>query len=66
MVKYDLKPHSVHELAPWWHTDADLSRKFETFADMSKSRALGFLEFQKTTTSFFDVVERLRAERIIP
>jgi nucleoside-diphosphate-sugar epimerase len=66
IAKYGLRPHSVHELAPWWHTDADLSRTFETFAFMSKSRALCFLEFQKTTTSFFDVAERLRAERIIP
>lgn len=66
VANYGLKRHSVHELAPWWHTDADLGRTFETFADMSKSRELGFLEFQKTTRSFFDVVERLRAEKIIP
>ncbi len=66
VTKYGLKPHNVHELAPWWHTDADLSRGFETFADMSKSRALGFLEFQKTSNSFFDLAERLRAEKIIP
>jgi nucleoside-diphosphate-sugar epimerase len=66
VAKYRLKPHSVHELAPWWHTDADLGRTFETFADRSKSRALGFVEFQKTTISFFDLVERLRGERIIP
>jgi hypothetical protein len=66
VAKYGLKPHYLHELAPWWHTDADVSRTFETFADMSKSRVLGFLEFQKTTTSFFDLWERLQVERIIP
>ena len=61
-----LKATNVHELAPWWHTDSDLSRPFESFDDMSKSRALGFLEYKKSTTSFTDLFDQLRAEKIIP
>ena len=33
---------------------------------MSKSRRLGFLEYQETVGSFADTFSRLRAARIIP
>jgi nucleoside-diphosphate-sugar epimerase len=64
--KHNLKPFPVEVLASWWHSDADLGRTIETFTDMSKSRRLGFLEFQETSRSFLDLFDRLRAERIIP
>ncbi|TGX52587.1 SDR family oxidoreductase [Sphingomonas gei] len=49
-----------------WHTDADLGRPIEVVTDMSKSRRLGFTEYQPTDDAFFDLFARLRAERIIP
>jgi nucleoside-diphosphate-sugar epimerase len=64
--KHGLRPYRASELASWWHTDADLGRQVETFADMSKSRELGFLDYQQSSRSFADLFERLRAERIIP
>jgi nucleoside-diphosphate-sugar epimerase len=64
--KHDLRPYPVDLLASWWHSDADLGRTIETFTDMSKSRRLGFLEYQETSRSFLDLFERLRAERVIP
>ena len=66
VTKYDLVDHRASELASWWHTDADLSREVETFADMSKSRALGFTRFQDSAGSFVDLFDRLREERVIP
>lgn len=33
---------------------------------MSKSRKLGFLEYQDTSDSFFDLFTRLREDRLIP
>jgi hypothetical protein len=33
---------------------------------MSKSRKLGFTEYQATDESFFELFEKLRANRIIP
>jgi hypothetical protein len=33
---------------------------------MSKSRRLGFLDYQATDDAFFDLFGRLRRERIIP
>jgi nucleoside-diphosphate-sugar epimerase len=64
--RFGLRPLPVETLASWWHTDADLGRTIETFTDMSKSRRLGFLEYQETPQSFRDLFNRLRAERIIP
>jgi nucleoside-diphosphate-sugar epimerase len=64
--RFHLRPLAVETLASWWHTDADLGRTIETFTDMSKSRRLGFVEYQETPRSFDDLFQRLRAERIIP
>jgi hypothetical protein len=49
-----------------WHTDADLGRPIEVVTDMSKSRKLGFLDYQATDDSFFDLFVRLREARTIP
>jgi nucleoside-diphosphate-sugar epimerase len=64
--KYHLAEPDLNVLASAWHTDADLGRPIEVVTDMSKSRKLGFLEYQATDESFFDLFTRLRAERIIP
>ena len=66
VAKHGLKDMKASELASWWHTDADLGRTSETFADMSKSREMGFLEYQTTLRSFTDLFDRLRGENIIP
>jgi hypothetical protein len=64
--RHGLRAYPVEVLASWWHSDADLGRTIETFTDMSKSRRLGFLEYQETSVSFNDLFDRLRAERVIP
>ena len=61
-----LKEADLGRLASAWHTDADLGRPIEVVTDMSKSRRLGFLDYQASDESFFDLFARLRAERIIP
>jgi len=61
-----LKPNPVDRIAPFWHVDLDFGREQETIADMGLSRERGFLGYQRTTNSFFDLFDRLRAERIIP
>lgn len=66
VAKHSLKPYALTELASWWHTDADLGREIECLSDMSKSRKLGFLDYQQTLQSFLDLFERLRHENIIP
>ena len=66
VAQHGLAPHKASELASWWHTDADLGRQVETFADMSKSRSLGFLEYQDSARSFLDLFDGLRADKVIP
>src|SRR5579875_3721509 len=64
--RYGLRESDLDRLISAWHTDADLGRPIEVVTDMSKSRKLGFLEYQATDDSFFALFERLRAERLIP
>ena len=64
--EHGLADYRATQLASWWHTDADLGRQVETFADMSKSRALGFLDFQDSAQSFVDLFATLREQKVIP
>jgi nucleoside-diphosphate-sugar epimerase len=64
--RHGLAERDLGKLASWWHTDADLGRPLEVVTDMTKSRKLGFLDYQSTPDSFFDLFARLRAEKIIP
>jgi hypothetical protein len=66
VAKHALQNIPVNKLASWWHSDADLGRTLECFTDMTNSRTLGFSAYQRTTRSFFDVFDELRASRIIP
>jgi nucleoside-diphosphate-sugar epimerase len=64
--KHGLAEGDLGRLASAWHTDADLGRPIEVVTDMSKSRRLGFLDYQPTDEAFFDLFARLRADRVIP
>ena len=64
--EYGLAEPDVNRLAPWWHTDSDLGRTVETYADMTKSREAGFSDVQDSGRSFLDLFDRLRHERVIP
>jgi nucleoside-diphosphate-sugar epimerase len=64
--KHQLAEPDLNRLASAWHTDADLGRPIEVVTDMSKSRRLGFLDYQPTDESFFDLFTILRQRRIIP
>jgi nucleoside-diphosphate-sugar epimerase len=64
--KHKLAQRNIDAITSAWHTDADLGRPIEVVTDMSKSRKLGFLDYQPTDDSFFDLFSRLRQERIIP
>lgn len=64
--KFQLVEPDLNTLISPWHTDADLGRPIEVITDMSKSRKLGFLEYQATEDSFFDLFTKLRDEKLIP
>jgi nucleoside-diphosphate-sugar epimerase len=65
-AKHGLIESRIDKLVSWWHTDADLGRQIECVNDMTKSRKLGFMEYQETPASFFQLFDRLKADRIIP
>jgi nucleoside-diphosphate-sugar epimerase len=64
--RHGLRETELGRLASWWHTDSDLGRPVETFADMTKSRSLGFHGFRDTEKTFLSLFDRLRSERVIP
>jgi nucleoside-diphosphate-sugar epimerase len=64
--RHGLVEPDLDRLASAWHTDLDLGRPLEVMTDMANSRRLGFSDYQATDASFFDLFERLRAERLIP
>jgi nucleoside-diphosphate-sugar epimerase len=64
--KHSLVEADLNVLTSPWHTDADLGRPIEVLTDMSKSRKLGFLDYQATDDSFFELFTTLRAGHLIP
>jgi nucleoside-diphosphate-sugar epimerase len=66
VAKHGLVSSDVDRLASWWHTDGDLGREVETFADMSKNRRHGFMVYQESARSFLDLFDTLRAQHLIP
>ncbi|PWS33070.1 SDR family oxidoreductase [Pedobacter paludis] len=64
--KYKLKETDLSRVATAWHTDLDLGRPIEVMTDMTKSRKLGFLVYQDTEETFFELFEELRNARLIP
>jgi hypothetical protein len=65
-AKYSLAEPHLNVLVSPWHTDGDLGRPVEVVTDMSKSRKLGFLDYQPTNESFFKLFEELRSTKVIP
>jgi nucleoside-diphosphate-sugar epimerase len=64
--RFGLAETDISQLISPWHTDADLGRPIEVVTDMSKSRRLGFLDYQASDQAFFDVFASLRARKLIP
>ena len=65
-AEHGLVEQDIDRLISPWHTDADLGRPLEVVTDMSKSRRMGFLDYQPSDDAFFDLFAQLRADRIIP
>lgn len=64
--QFHLAEPDIQRLISPWHTDADLGRPVEVVTDMSKSRKLGFLDYQPSDEAFFNVFKRLRSSNLIP
>jgi len=65
-AQHGLIEPDIERLISPWHTDADLGRPIEVVTDMSKSRRMGFLDYQPSDDAFFDVFATLRQRKLIP
>jgi hypothetical protein len=65
-TQFSLKQVDVNKLASWRHTNADLGRPMEVFTDISKSRKAGFMDYQYTRDSFIELLDKLKAGKMIP
>ncbi|MBB6123981.1 SDR family oxidoreductase [Sphingobium subterraneum] len=65
-IREGLLEPDLQRLASPWHTDADLGRPIEVVTDMSKSRRMGFRDYQATDDAFYTLFEQLRAGGWIP
>ena len=64
--KHHLKEPDITRLASWWHTDSDLGRPIECFADMTRSRQRGFNNTRTTLDSFTNAFDNYRQAGILP
>ena len=64
--RYGLREPDLSRLASWWHSDSDLLRPLECFADMRRSRERGFDGNRVTVDSFFRAFDQYRAAGILP
>lgn len=64
--RHDLIEPDLGRLATWGHSDFDFGREIDAISDVTKNRKAGFLVYQSSRDTFFDLFQRLRAERVIP
>lgn len=64
--RHGLVEKDLNKVSSAWHTDLDLGRPIEIVTDMTNSRTLGFKEYCNTATSFFNLFEQLKTDKIIP
>ena len=66
VAEHGLVEPDLSRVASWWHTDADLGREMEVIADMTRSRLLGWTGYVSTERALLALVDRYRAERLVP
>lgn len=67
VAKYNLKTHTVKELANWAFADFIFGVEADAFFDVNKFRRAGFQEMQlETFESFKNTFDELKADRVIP
>lgn len=64
--EHGLVEADLGRLASWWHSDSDLGRPIECFADMRRSRERGFDNNRVSVDSFFRAFDRYREAGILP
>ena len=66
LAEHGLVEPDVSRLASWWHTDSDLGRRIEVPAGTTRSRLAGSTGYVSTERSLLRLLDRCRAERLLP
>ena len=66
VAQHDLVEPDLTRVASWWHSDSDLGRPIECFADMRRSRERGFDRTRVSLRSFLEAFDRYREAGILP
>ncbi|AEF46250.1 NAD-dependent epimerase/dehydratase [Serratia sp. AS12] len=64
--QHDLAVTDYHAVTGWRFADFVFSWDYDMFADGSKARRFGFIQFVETETMFFTLFDEFRRRRIIP
>lgn len=64
--QHKLEPVKLKEIGHWWFADLLLNQVDENVSSMNKSRELGFLGWRNTEKSFLDVLDKMKANNLIP
>lgn len=64
--EYKLEPVKLAEVGHWWFADLVLRQEAENVASMNKSKALGFLGWRNTEQCFTEVLDKMKANNLIP
>jgi NACalpha-BTF3-like transcription factor len=64
--QYKLEPTKLEKVAHWWFADIILNQVDENVSSMNKSKELGFLGWRNTERSFVDVLDKMKANNLIP
>ena len=65
-TKFSLQPLKLSEISTFWLLDVSLSKVGDFFADMTKSREMGFLLYQDSEKTFANLFDYLRENKFIP
>jgi len=64
--KYKLANYTYEDLSAWGFGDAVFSWDYDFFGDGTKARRLGFHEFVDTEQMFYQLLDELRVDKVIP
>jgi hypothetical protein len=64
--QYNLEPVKLNDIGHWWFADLILNQVDENVSSMNKSKELGYLGFRNSEKSFMDVLDKMKANNLIP
>jgi nucleoside-diphosphate-sugar epimerase len=64
--QYNLEPVKLQDIGHWWFADLVLNQVDENVSSMNKSREFGYLGWRNSEKSFTEVLDKMKANNLIP